>query len=60
MVRFYTIVRPYPQLGNMELLADRKETAFWLADILGGTEHLFAIYNMPSVRTVSPLYMKPL
>ena len=49
--RYLTVVHPYPPHANMELLADRKEFAFWIASCTG-KDDLLAFFYKPAVRVL--------
>ncbi|EKM53677.1 uncharacterized protein PHACADRAFT_148424 [Phanerochaete carnosa HHB-10118-sp] len=46
--KYFTVVHPYPPHANMELLADQKEFAFWIASCTGKEPFLAFFYKPAS------------
>jgi len=55
-VRLYVAWMPYPLNANLEIKDDRKACVEWVIEIIGN-EHLMNIYQKPSVRSISFLFL---
>jgi hypothetical protein len=53
--KYLTVVHPYPLNANLELHADRRTLALWLA-CCAGKDVLFAMFHKPTVSPQSPLF----
>ena len=51
--KYFTVQYAYPGEPNLDLLAHRKEVAFWISNALGNSQDLIAIYYKPTVRLSS-------
>jgi hypothetical protein len=47
--RYLTIVHPYPLNANLDISADRRALALWLACCTGNKDVLYAMFHKPSV-----------
>ena len=56
--RYLTVVHPYPLNANLELHADRRTLALWLA-CCTGKDVLFAMFHKPAVSPSKPLIYSP-
>ena len=55
-VRLYVAWMPYPLNANLDIKGDRKACVEWVIEIVGN-EHLMNIYQKPSVRSISFLFL---
>lgn len=50
-VRYFTVCQPFPLNANWLFPEDQKDCATWVAECIGGLEHLYGIHHKPSARS---------